>query len=217
MENLEIIHLWKSYQQKMDTAIAKNIELTIDIQKIKVKSMLATMKPVKIFTLLIGCLWVIAGTIILTNIYLYAFQQASKFFFYSAFLQVGLTAIAIIVYLLQLYWIQQIDVSESVMDAQAKIARLVSSTVWITKILFLQLPLWTTFYLSEAMFREGNMLYLMINGGVTLLFTAAALWLFVHIKFENRNKRWFVLLFKGKEWTPLMKSMEILDQIEECK
>ena len=51
----------------------------------------------------------------------------------------------------------------------------------------------------------------------TLSFTVIAIWLFFNIKYENRNKKWFQLIFSGKEWTPLMKSMELLDQVEEYK
>ncbi|MEO6453117.1 MAG: hypothetical protein ABIN97_03545 [Ginsengibacter sp.] len=52
---------------------------------------------------------------------------------------------------------------------------------------------------------------------VTLLFTYIAIWLFFNIRYENKNKKWFKLIFNGKEWTPLMKSMELLQQVEEYK
>jgi hypothetical protein len=51
----------------------------------------------------------------------------------------------------------------------------------------------------------------------TISFTVVAFWLFINIKYENRNKKWFQLIFNGKEWTPLMKSMELLEQVEEYK
>jgi len=51
----------------------------------------------------------------------------------------------------------------------------------------------------------------------TLSFIVIAIWLFFNIKYENRNKKWFQLIFSGKEWTPLMKSMELLEQVEEYK
>ena len=52
---------------------------------------------------------------------------------------------------------------------------------------------------------------------VTLSFTYAAVWLFFNIKYENRYKKWFRLIFNGKEWSPLMQSMELLRQAEEYK
>lgn len=217
MENIEIIQLWKSYQQKMDTALNYQNQLSTDVQNLKVRNMLSTMKPVKIFTLIVGVLWVLGGTFLLSRIYQNAFEQVSKFFFFSALLQIGLTAVAIVIYLLQLYWIQQVDVSEPVVKTQEKIANLVSSTLWVTKILFLQLPLWTTFYLSAATILGGDVSYILINGAVTLSFTAVATWLFMNIRLENRHQKWFGWIFNGKEWTPLMKSMEMLEQVNEYK
>ena len=41
--------------------------------------------------------------------------------------------------------------------------------------------------------------------------------LFFNIKIENRDKKWFRLIFEGKEWTPLMRAMELSEQIEEYK
>jgi hypothetical protein len=48
-------------------------------------------------------------------------------------------------------------------------------------------------------------------------FAFIALWLFFNIKYENRNKKWFQLIFSGKEWAPIMKSMELLDQVDDYK
>ncbi len=217
MENTEIIQLWRSYQLKMDTALSQQKQLSVDVQSLKVRNMLSTMKPVKIFTLIVGIVWVLGGAFLLSQIYQHTFEQISKFFFFSALLQIGLTAMAIVIYLLQLYWIQQVDISEPVIKTQEKIARLVSSTLLVTKVLFLQLPLWATFYLSTETILSGDMLYIVINAVVVLSFTAVAVWLFVNIRFDNRHKKWFGWIFNGKEWTPLMKSMEMLEQIHEYK
>ncbi len=45
----------------------------------------------------------------------------------------------------------------------------------------------------------------------------AAVWLFLNIKYDNRDKKWFRWLFKGKEWDPIIKAMELISQIEEYK
>ncbi|TAE57765.1 MAG: hypothetical protein EAZ89_03685, partial [Bacteroidetes bacterium] len=72
----------------------------------------------------------------------------------------------------------------------------------------------TTFHLNETMFRAENLPLLIINGLLTLLFSYAAFWLFVNIRYENREQRWFKLIFEGKEWTPTLKAMELLEEIE---
>jgi F0F1-type ATP synthase membrane subunit a len=65
------------------------------------------------------------------------------------------------------------------------------------------------------MFREWNIFQWSIAGSVTLALSFTSIWLFIHIKFENRDKKWFKLIFNGKEWTPLMKSMQLLDQLND--
>ena len=65
------------------------------------------------------------------------------------------------------------------------------------------------------MFSEWNVVQWLITGSFTITFAFVAIWLFVNIRYENKDKKWFKLIFNGKEWTPLIKSMELLEQIEE--
>ncbi|WP_160717414.1 hypothetical protein [Chitinophaga solisilvae] len=211
MESADILALWKSYSLQLDTSLALNRKNAADITRLKVQSLLAVMKPVKIFTLIAGILWVAFLDMLIISL----FQAASPFFLVSAIIQVLLTKLAIGVYVYQLVLIHQADLSEPVFETQRKLAALRTSTLWVTRLLFLQLPVWTTFYLNTTMLTRGPLLLVIIQVLVTLLFTAAAVWLFVNIRYENRNKRWFRLLFAGKEWAPVIKSMELLSQIEE--
>ncbi|RRA98763.1 hypothetical protein [Larkinella rosea] len=211
MEDTEIINLWKTYGNKLEESLLMNRKNTADITKLKVQSFLASMKPLKIFTILVGILWV--GFVDMLVIKLWSI--ASPFFLVSAGIQSLLTTIVIGVHIYQLVLIYLVDINEPIVATQNKLARLKSSTIWVTRLLFLQFPVWTTFYWSENAFRSGSLAYLYINGLVTFAFTSLAVWLFVNIKAENRNKKWFRLIFEGKEWTPVIKSMELLSQIED--
>lgn len=217
MEDSKLINLWHSYDDKFNDSyllIQKNLQ---DISQMKIKSFLSSMKPIKIFTVFVGIFWVGLGSIVLGNIYFYAFVEANKFFLFSATIQVLLTAIGIIAYLYQLILIYRVDINEPVIKTQETLVRLKISTLWVTRILLLQLPVWTTFYLSQSMFLDGNIMFLIVQIIVTISFCYFALWLFFNIRYENRNKKWFKLIFNGKEWTPLLKSMELLDQIDDYK
>lgn len=213
MEELEMINLWKSYDKKLEENLLLNRKNAADITQLKVGSFLSSMKPLKIFTILAGILWVAFVDMIIINL----FSIASPIFLISAAIQVLLTKLAIGIYLYQLILIHQVDISEPVLATQDKLARLKSSTLWVARLLFLQLPVWTTFYWNQSMLENGNMVLYIIQIAVTLLFTFLAVWLFVNIKFENRDKKWFRLIFEGKEWTPVIKSMELLSQIEEFR
>jgi len=214
MNELEMKKLWQTTYDKLEENFVIHKKNTMDITKVKIHSILDSMKPIKIFTLLIGILWVGIGAIVLSEIYTKSFSGANKFFLFSATFQVLLTAAALLFYIYQLTKIYKVEVYDSILTTQKKLAQLKISTLWATRIMFLQLPLWTTFYWNESMLENGNWFLWIIQGLVTLSFTYAALWLFFNIKLENKDKKWFDLLFKGKEWTPLMKSMELLKQID---
>lgn len=217
MEDQEILNLWKAYDQKLEESLNFNKRNAEEILGIKVNSLLSSMRPLKLFAILAGLLWTGFGGLALINLILFTLSSVNPFFLLSAVLQVLITGIALILYIYQFILISQVDLSRPVLETQEHLSRLRSSTLWVARILFLQLPLWTTFYLSESMFTNGNILLLVIQGIVTGSFTYSAIWLFLNIKFENRDKKWFRLMFEGKEWVPVLHSMELLNQINEYR
>lgn len=217
MDIQELKLMWLSTHDKMEESMRINSKNEAEITKIKMTNFISSMKPIKIIALVIGVVWVVAIGSLLVSLILNGWQELSLFFLFSAILQVLLTAIAIIIYIRQIDLIHKMDFSESVVRIQYKLNSLKTSTLNVTRILFLQLPLWTTFYWSENMFRNTDLFWLLFQAFVTLAFAFTALWLFFNIKFENRNKKWFKLIFNGKEWQPILQSMELLDQVTQYR
>lgn len=215
MNELELKKLWQTTNDKLEGSIVINKKNTDDITQVKVHGILGSMKPIKIFTLLAGILWVVIGIVALSPIYVNAFSEANKFFLLSASVQVLLTAIALTIYIYQLTQIYQVEIYDPILQTQKKLVQLKVSTLWAARIMVLQLPVWTTFWWNETMLTEWGILQWVVPIFFTIAFTFTAIWLFFNIKFENRNKKWFQLIFNGKEWTPLMKSMELLEQVED--
>src|SRR5690606_37038644 len=135
----------------------------------------------------------------------------------SATIQIGLTAIALIIYIWQLVTIHTIDITDSVLATQERLQSLRSSTLTCTRILILQLPVWTTIYLHEGLFTEWSVIQWMIQGLATLVLAALAGWLFVNIRYENRDKSWFKLIFRGSEWDPIIRAEGLMAEIVEFK
>jgi hypothetical protein len=73
MEETELINLWKSYDKKLEESLSLNRKNAEEITKMKVQSFLISMKPLKIFTLLVGIVWVGVGSGIVTNLFVSAF------------------------------------------------------------------------------------------------------------------------------------------------
>lgn len=217
MNENDLKSLWQSTNKKLEDSLLINRKNIEDITRLKVQNFLTSMKPIKIFTLIIAILWVAVIGFVIINIFIDAFDKVSPFFLYSATIQVLLTTIAVGVYIYQLYLIYKIDFSEPVLSIQKKLSKLKSSTLNVTRILFLQLPVWTTFYWNTSMFENSNFILWIIQGIITLSISYLAVWLFFNIKYENKNKKWFQLIFRGKEWQPILQSMELLNQIESIK
>jgi hypothetical protein len=213
MEDSQILNLWKSYDKKLEENLLLNRRNAADITKIKVKSFVSSMKPLKIFTIVAGVVWVGFLGILIIGL----FGKATPFFLISAGILFILNSLAVGIYLYQLVLIHLVSIDEPILITQKKIAGLRSSTIWIARILFLQLPLWTIFYWSIGMFKNGGIVLIVSQFTIAILLTLLALWLFFNIKYENRDKKWFNLIFSGYEWKPVMKSMELLDQIEEYR
>ena len=213
MEEAALLNLWKAYDKKLETSLAFNRKNAEDITKIKIRSILGSMRPLKILAILTGLLWVGSIDVLIISTY----QVATPFFLISAGIQVLLTKMAIGVYLYQLILIHQTDITAPILATQNKLARLKASTLWVTRLLFLQLPVWTTFYWSKSMLENGSAILYMTQILITLSLTYLAVWFFLNIKYENREKKWFRLILGGAEWDPVMKSFDLLNQTEEYK
>lgn len=210
MENTDIINLWKVYDKKLENSLTLNKTMAQDITNIKIQSLLTSMKPLKIFTLIVGVLWVILVDSLIINL----FYVANPIFLISAAIQVILTKIAIGIYVYHLVLIKKIDINEPILATQSHLSQLKSSTLLVARILFLQLPVWTTFYWNESMLQNGNLVLYVFQAIVTLTFIGLAIWLFVNIKYENKDKKWFKLIFNGKEWNPILKAIELQKEID---
>jgi hypothetical protein len=160
-------------------------------------------------------LWVFGLGYVLIKLTINAYEQVSPYFLYSAYFQLMLTAAAVVLYIFQLSILYRIDFDKPVIILQKTLINLKVSTLNITRILMLQLPFWTTFYWNESMFKNGTLPLFILQGAVTISFTYLSLWLFFHLKFENADKWWFKLLLQGKEWEPLITSINILNEMED--
>lgn len=213
MDEKEIRNIWQSYNVRLERNLHNTNENAGEIAKIKVHNFLHSMKPFKAITIIIGILWVVFVDSLIINLW----TTANPFFLISAGIQVILTKMAIGIYLYQLYLIHNVDLSEPVINSQERLSRLQSSTLLVPRILFLQLPVWTTFSWHTGMLHNGNVILLTIQGIISILSVYAAIWLFMNIKYENQDKKWFRWLFNGKEWDPIEKSIELMKQIDEYK
>ena len=142
----------------------------------------------------------------------------SKIFFVVSVAAIsGFNIYAIIVYIQHTVLIAEIDNSESLIEVQERTARLKASTLQATRVLFLQTPFYATFFWNFQWMKEGPVSFWLIAFPVALLLAGGAIWLYRNIHQGNSDRKWFKLLFSGREWTSVIKAMDYLKEIEEYK
>lgn len=206
MEPDELQYLWQQTRPAADQPLPPPPPARPSLTRV-----LGPLRPAKLLGILVGLAWVVTVDVLLYRVW----AGASPFFLVSASVQVLLTKLMIGLYLYQLVLVQRVDVGNSVVAVQQRLARLRTSSLWVVRLGFLQLPAWTTFFWTERLLREASPLQLAGLLVPALLFTLAAAWLFVHVRYENRHQRWFQLLFRGPEWDPILRAMHLLEQTED--
>ncbi|OJV12589.1 MAG: hypothetical protein BGO21_02240 [Dyadobacter sp. 50-39] len=208
MQDSELIELWRSYDRKIEENLIMNKRNAEAITIIKIRSAVSSMAPMKILMITIGTLWLSFIGVILYRTY----SNASPFFWYSMAIHASILVFVIGVYVYQLVLIYQTDLSEALFTTQRRLARLKSSTLLIARLMFLHAPIWTTFSIPERIFEHP--VWMTIQLVVTVFFVIVALWLFFNINYENSNKKWFAFIFRGNQWDPVIRSFEMLREME---
>ncbi len=213
MEELELKELWSEYDKKIETVISYNEKVMEEIMKQNAKNSLAAAKPVKKVGILIGIPWILFLAILV----FFGFKSGNLFFSISFLVILIFTVIALATYIYHLVLINQINISNSVLEAQKKIADIKLSTLVSTRIVFLQLPFWTTWYLQSSMLESGNTVYWVINILITLIFALISIWLFRMIRVDKLGDKKIKWLFSDTEWKAVISASDILEQIEKSK
>jgi hypothetical protein len=209
MNELELKNIWDAYNSKLDASLSINREVLREVKKTKVNKLVSSIRPIRLVAIIIGVCW----TFFIDCIAILAFLSGNYFLFISAGIHSLVTKIAIGISIYHLILIHQINAADSIVRVQKKIAKFKLSTLNGIRLSCLQLPVFTTFYLHDAMFIGGNTGLLLLQIAITLLFTYAGIWCYKNITLANSETKWFKFLFDDNEWRSLAKAEDILGQL----
>jgi hypothetical protein len=218
MEDGSLENMLQSFKEKdNDTWLMNVMQLNMDciitMQTQKAKSKLTAVAVIKVLGILLGLLWVW----LLGSLAIAAYTVGNIFFMVSAGAVMFISIIAIIVYIKHLVLIAQIKESDSITYTQRKLAELQTSTLKITRILFLQMPFYSTWFITPTLLANAGTAWLIVQIVATTLLTFLSIWLYRNISFENANKRWFRILFGNSEWTGVTKAIAFIKEIDDFK
>jgi hypothetical protein len=220
MEDLVLQNMWKEYDRKLEHSKVLNLQSWAlnrqsfeMLQTQKAKERINKLIIPKAITIALGLFWVY----LLGNLAYYAFWPTKVFLLVSAVAIMAVTIIAIATYIKQLYLIQQIDNSSTVIEAQRSLASLQASSINVVRVSFLQLPVWTIFYINPTMLHQANVGWWLIQVAVTGLSIWGTVWLYQNINIRNMHKKWFRALFNSISWNYIIKAMDFMEEIEQFK
>jgi hypothetical protein len=212
MSSDEFQELWKAHDRKLERSLQLNLRLLTDLQKQKARSALRSPLASGVVGIVVGVLWELLMAFLL---YCVRTQPVMAVSFGAFFI---FTAIGIGGYIRDISVIHTVSYTDDVLYAQERLARLRSAMIRTQRVMWLQLPFWSTFFVSNAMIRDGLRPFLLIQVPVFLFFAAVALFLYRNITVENaQRKKWVAAFIRGSGAGSVARAIGLLKEIEEFR
>jgi hypothetical protein len=215
MEDEYLKKIWNFPDKEIENFLDIDDKSFESIQIKKAKSKLRALLFPKIIGIVLGLGWI---SFMFLLIYFSVFNSPKSlgkvFFIVSIAMILLFTFIGVFLYVKDIYTIKQIDNSGSVILTQRKLATLQSSIINSVRVLWLQLPFYTTWYISYDMIFHGNIIWWIVQILITGLFTFTSIWLFINISYNNLNKKWVQHFLRGYGFYSVMQAQDYIKEID---
>jgi hypothetical protein len=208
----EFQEIWKAYDVKLDKSLQLNLQLLKEVQSQKAKSVLRSFIASRVIGIVIGTLFLL----LLGVGFWYVRTQPVMAVSFVVF--ITCTAIAILEYIREIGVIRGISYGDNIVDTQRKLAGVQSSIIGMLRISWVQLPFWSTFFVSNELLQKGGRGFLMIEIPVVLFLSIVAVILFKNITIENaQKKKWVKSMIRGTGIKSVSRAMDFMQEIEDFK
>lgn len=217
MESKEFIALWKTQNAKIDEVIAVNQALLERLTHQKAKNALrglSNLKKAGIVSFVLYLLFLGYGL-------QYGLRHYSSDWNYFMVSVMAITLINIkglADYIKHLNWVRAVNYDGSVVQIQQQLSKLKLSIVDHVKVMCLQFPFFTTFYLSSSWFpQNAGLFYVIFQIVLTGSFAYLPYWLFKTPNSELLNKKWFSSMIAGSGGKSVIKAIDFYKELEGFK
>lgn len=215
MENTELFNIWKEQNAKIEKSLAINKLLLKDTIGRKAESSLKELVKFKTT----GIIAFVFYFLLLGYSLFYAvsnYSSANNYFIISVSIIALINIKGFADYIKHLSWTKKINYDGSVVEIQKDLSKLQLSIINHAKIMCLQFPFFTTFYLSDNWFpQDVGLVYILFQVILTGSFIYFSFWLYKNHKPENMEKKWFRKLIAGSGGKSVAKAIEFYKEIEE--
>ena len=212
MQTDEFIQIWKAYDARLERSLQLNIRLLEDVQVQKARSYLNALLLPRVIAIVLGILWESLLLLVLYHVWTQVVMAISICVFFIC------TGYTIIDCVKDIVVIRKISYVDNILETQEKMAALKRSIIRNTQLMWLQLPFWTTFFVSNAMIRDAGLRFWLIQIPVTTLFTLMTIYLYRNIVPENMTKkRWVRGSLYGSGIQTVNRAMDFIRDVEKFK
>lgn len=210
MEATDFIILWKEQYQKIDQALAINKQLLIHSLEGKAKSAVSSFKTVRWTGIIFGIFWCVAVGFVL----IVSWGYTNWFFKSSLFIHLLVSVTAIGLYVYHLALLHNFNNSQNIVQAQKQLIRLQRSNLRTLGLLWLQLPVFSTWFMSTEWMQNSPATFWFIQVPVVLVQLFAGIWLYKNLDYKNHEKKWFKWFVSKGEFGKINKANALLQEID---
>ncbi|WP_340201728.1 hypothetical protein [Ascidiimonas sp. W6] len=213
MKDLELINLWKAYDEKLDKVLSINKEIVFNLTKEKVSSTLGKMRIPKTIMLLLG----IPYTLLLYAVTIIGYHAGGVFVTLGFGCISLIMTLTIIGYFYHLYLINSVNRFLDIIEVQKKIAKLKISSFNMVRLAIIQIPFWSICWVSLDALKESPFIYGGVHLIVLLGFIYLSYWLYKSLHSQKPHSKVRQFFLSGVEWEPITKASEILAQLKDLE
>jgi hypothetical protein len=205
----EFQNLWKEYDAKLERSFSLSRRLFTDVQQQKVGSELRPLIRSRVFGIVVGIVWMV-----LMGFCLYVVRRqpvmAVSFGVFCV-----CTFIGIVGYIRDVSVILAIDFADNVVETQRKLAAMQSAMVRDIRLVWLQLPFWASFFVSNAFIRSSGRLFYLVEVPVFLCLVGVAVFLYLNITVRKaQHKKWVAALIRSAGSRRVSRAIGLLKELE---
>ncbi len=218
MEDEYLKGVWNSPNNEIGILFNIDDQFFETIQIKKAKSKLKSLLFPKTIGILLGLGWISFVFMLIYFCVLFTPMSVGKFFLVGSFSMILIsTVLAVFLYIKDIFTIKQIDNCESVTITQRKLATLQFSIMKSVRILWIQLPFYTIWYLNYELIMHGSIIFWVVQFFCTGLTTWLAVWLFKNINYENLNNKRVRNFMRGYGFYSVIQSLDFVKEIDSFK
>ncbi len=211
MNESELKSLWQDYDNKVSRIIEINMKHLRSTQTEKAESRIRSFVRGHVAAMLVGIAWIAFLTFLVVQV------GMINFFTVSAGAIVVFNVFAVLAYLRHIGILTELDLSQSVTQAQQTLARVQTSYGLVGRILILQTPFYCTWWYTDELLRSGGALFWGIQFILVGVFVGLSVYLFVKLSPRSQSQKWVRWADKYLGSEKIQKASAFLSEIDEYR